>query len=210
MKRISLLAILLVVLCALAGAQDIKAMTEDGRSVLLHEDGTWGYVDTPKISAAPATIAPSLSFTTPDTSISKVTSRKAKISLFYDPTLWVVERLSGEAAEFQFQLGDSEVYSRLIAEAQTFDLSVAREAIITNAKKIATSFDIVEEGTVLVNGVPVQTLKAAAEMQGIDVTFYWYYWSGAKGTVQLFGYASPRDFEDNFDAIQDLMNGLVL
>jgi len=47
-------------------------------------------------------------------------------------------------------------------------------------------------------------------MQGIDVTFYWYYWSGPKGTVQLYGYASPADFDANFKAIQDLMNGLTL
>lgn len=205
MKRLSTIAVLLVVFCAFVGAQDIKAVTEDGRDVLLHNDGTWGYVDKPQ-----ASVSPTQTFRAPDTAISKASSRKAKISVFYDPTLWTVEKLTGEAAEFQFQLGDNEVYARLIAEAETFDLSTVRSGIIANARKAAKSFDVTEEGSIVVNGVQVQTLKAKVTMQGIDVTFYWYYWSGPKGTVQLYGYASPADFDANFGAIQDLMNGLTL
>jgi hypothetical protein len=205
MKRLIPVIALLVAFCAFAGAQDIKAVTEDGRDVLLHNDGTWGYVDKPQ-----ASVAPTRTFKAPDTAISKAASRKAKISVFYDPTLWTVEKLTGEAAEFQFQLGDSEVYARLIAEAETFDLATVRSGIIANAKKAAKSFDVTEEGVAIVNGVQVQTLKAKVKMQGIDVTFYWYYWSGPKGTVQLYGYASPADFDANFKAILDLMNGLTL
>lgn len=205
MKRLIPIVVLLAAFCAFVGAQDIKAVTEDGRSVLLHNDGTWGYVDKPQ-----ASIAPTQTFKAPDTAISKASSRKAKIAVFYDPTLWTVEKLSGEAAEFQFQLGDSEVYARLIAEAETFDLSTVRSGIISNAKKAAKSFEITEEGSAIVNGVQVQTLKAKVKMQGLDVTFYWYYWSGPKGTVQLYGYASPADFDANLKAILDLMNGLTL
>ena len=87
---------------------------------------------------------------------------------------------------------------------------ILRAGIIANAKKAAKSFEVTEEGSAVVNGVQVQTLKAKVRMQGIDVTFYWYYWSGPKGTVQLYGYASPADFDANFKAIQDLMNGLTL
>jgi len=205
MKRLFPIAVLLVLLCAFVGAQDIKAVTEDGMDVLLHADGTWGYVDKPQ-----ASIAPTQTFKAPDTAISKASSRKARISVFYDPTLWTIEKISGEAAEFQFQLGDSEVYARLIAEADSFDLSTVRSGIVANARKTARSFDITEEGSAIVNGVQIQTLKAKAKMQGIDVVFYWYYWSGPKGTVQLFSYAAPADFEANFGAIQDLMNGLTL
>lgn len=205
MKRLVPIIALLIAFCAFVGAQDIKAVTEDGRSVLLHDNGTWGYVDAPQASVSPAR-----TFTAPDTAISKASSRKAKIAVFYDPTLWTVEKLTGEAAEFQFQLGDNEVYARLIAEAETFDLSTVRAGIIANAKKAAKSFEVTEEGSAVVNGVQVQTLKAKVKMQGIDVTFYWYYWSGPKGTVQLYGYASPADFDANFKAIQDLMNGLTL
>jgi len=132
MKRLVSIAILLVAFCAFIGAQDIKAVTEDGRDVLLHNDGTWGYVDKPQSSSPSAATS---TFKAPDTAISKVSSRKAKIAVFYDPTLWTVEKLTGEAAEFQFQLGDSEVYARLIAESETFDLSTVRSGIIAMPRR---------------------------------------------------------------------------
>ena len=205
MKRLIPIIALLAAFYSFAGAQDIRAVTEGGRSVLLHNDGTWSYVEAPQ-----ASISPARTFKVPDTAIGKVSSRKVSMSVFYDPNLWVVEKLTDEIAEFRFQLGDSEVYAYLMAEAGTFGLSAVRSGIIANAKKAAESFEVTEEGSAIVNGVQVQTLKARASMQGIDVTFYLYYWSGPKGRVQLCGYASSADFDANFKAILDLMNGLTL
>lgn len=225
MKKLASFVLAFLVACACASAQDLGAVTEDGRDVILHEDGTWAFAegaaegsaagaeaDIPAgsedvaVAEDPAPGTPE--FSTPESAISKVTSKKARFSVYYDPTVWVIDKLKDQDAEYMFTLGDAAVYARLIAEKGSFDLAVMHDAIIANVKKTARSFEVLEEGKAIVNGQEIMTLKAKGKMQGIEVVFYWYYWSGKAGTVQLFGYASRDDFEEHFEDIQDLLNGL--
>ena len=185
--------------------QDIKATTEDGRDVLLKQDGTWIFNE----KILDENINKDSEYT-PKSATSKIDNKTKKVSVFYDPLIWNVEQLKDEDAEYQFKIKTGDVYARLITERISLSVDAIRNAIINNLKKKSENMEIVSEGEKKVNDVNIKTLLVNTRLQGNNFVFYWYYWTGNKGTVQFFSYTTPDIFEEDKNEIFDLMNGLKL
>lgn len=205
MKKVFFLLVAVIAATSAVNAQDMTATTKDGRTVTLKANGTWAFVQVPENR-----IPEGSNFLKPVEATNKVVNRTGQIAVWYDSGLWTVEKLEGESAEYQFALKSGDVYARLITERLSVPIPLLRKTIETNALKVCEEFTAIEESKIVVNGREVFLLKARVSMQGIEYIFCWYYFSNSSGTTQLFSYTSESIFDEEREAILDLMNGLEI
>src|SRR5208337_3364328 len=82
----------------------IKALTEDGREVILNEDRTWQY-ESPD-NNRPILIATNANkFEKPSSSTFLLKSKKVNIGVWFNPDIWNIRKsVLNEAAEYEFIL----------------------------------------------------------------------------------------------------------
>jgi len=193
--------VLLFFICLPLTPETIKAKTENGKDVLLNSDGTWKYSDQ---------IDSTKKMSLPSKSTNKLISRTGDVFLYYDPTKWISQKLDDGSADYQIQSKAGEIYARLITERMSLTMDYVRTFIEQNASKKTESFEVFEEGEKIINGTSIKYLKAKVKLYSNNLIFYWYYWTGEKGTVQLYSYSNNKLFDEKYDDIQNLMDGLVI
>lgn len=186
-------------------SQDIKAVTENGKKVILHDNGQWSFIKTNE------NIHPNLGAYTKNIEATSFVDSKIKtLSFWYNPNNWNVEKLTDGSAEYQFSGKNEELYARIITEKINVPKDLMRQIIESNARKAAQVFDPIEESEINVNGIPVNLLKVKVEIQGMKLVFIYYYFSSEIGTIQLFCYTSQEIMEEYEETILDFMNGIVI
>jgi len=186
-------------------AQDMYAKTDDGRSVLLHSDGTWNFLENKN-----ATDSFSESAGKSIGATAYVTNRFGNVTVWYDPNKWIVEKITNDPSEYQFMALSGESYARLITEKTQLSTNLVRKANETNARRASTIFDVIEEKEVIVNGTKINKLVAKVALEGLYFVFCYYYWTGVTGTVQLFSYTNASLYDSSKNEMIEFMNGLVI
>lgn len=193
-----------------------KALTEDGREVVLYNNGTWRYqqeqdstaVNTAKVDSLPLN---KKKFTRPAGSSFLVKSKAFNIGIYINPSKWTfAPRKDNEKnPEFRFALKSDDAYAMTVAESTTIDLDNIRDIALLNAQKV--SLDVKETFAEyrMVNGLKVLCLQFKGTIKGIKFVYYGYYYSNANGTIQMIGYTSQQKFESLKSEIENFLNGLV-
>lgn len=185
-------------------SKDIPAITDDGRKVLLHEDGRWTYVltennqDDGKFFYAKS-----------DSADAYVVARIGTVRFWYDPNKWDMQRLTDGSAEYQFVSIDGSLYARIISEKMKVPNKLMREIIEANARKSVEFFEPIEENEVVINGIATNRLKVRIQMKGVELLFLYYYFSNDLGTMQLFSYSSSELFNQYENEINEFMSGIM-
>ena len=185
-------------------SKDILAITEDGRKVLLHEDGRWTYVLTENGQDNGKFV-----YAKSDGADAYVIARIGTIRFWYNQSKWDMQRLTDGTAEYQFVSKDGAVYARIISEKLRAPNNLMREVIEANARKNVDAFEPIEENEVIINGITTNRLKVRIQMKGMDLLFLYYYFSNELGTLQLFSYSSLDLFNQYEDEINEFMSGIV-
>jgi len=187
-------------------AQDINATTSDGKPVILKSNGTWSYLEKEENSsnAMFEIVAKAKNAT------EKIENRFGNVIVWYNPKMWTVQKLTDGTAEYQFEALSGESYGRLITEKMQLTPDLIKKAIESNARRVSTIFDVLEEKENIVNGTEVNYLLVRVNMQGLNFIFCYYYWTGETGTVQLFSYTSESLYNQAKTEIFELMNGLEI
>jgi len=187
-------------------AQDINATTIDGKPVILKSNGTWAYLEREDDSNN-ATIEITVKV---KNATEKIEGRFGNVTVWYDPNRWTVQKLTDGTAEYQFVALSGESYGRLISEKIQLTPDFMKKVIESNARRVSTIFDVLEEKEYIVNGTKVNYLLARVNMQGLIFIFCYYYWTGETGTIQLFSYTSESLYNQAKAEIFELMNGLEI
>jgi len=207
MRNIILTGLLLTVL-QITNAQ-ISAVTETGDPVILYEDGTWVYLNAEQIENVPIPINEK-KFFKGDNSTFLVKSKKLNIGIWIDPKKWSFTRgTENDAFEYQFQKKGDDLYAMLISEKMQIPIETLKRVAVENAMGVAPDIKIVKEEYRLVNGIQVLMLRMEGTIQGMEVTYFGYYYSNSNGTIQLISYTGQNLFSGFKDDIVDFLNGLV-
>ena len=189
-----LLAFVLCLITIHATAQ-IKAITDNGEEVILYDNGTWKYVS--KSDETVEIPVNSKEFRKPSTSSFQIKSSKVGIGVYINPKKWSFEKgEDSEAAEFKFQLKDSDAYGMLIAEKIEIPVENLKSIALDNAREVAPDIHISKQEYRTVNGNKVLMMQMDGTMQGMKFSYYGYYFSYEGGTIQLLTYTSQNLLEE--------------
>lgn len=211
MKK-TLFTLFFIAISVLAQSQ-IKAVTEDGREVILFKDGTWKYLQD---SSSHSTVGDSLptnetKFIKTNGSTFLVKSKTFNVGIYINPTKWIfaAHKENEKIPEYRFSLKSGDAYAMMITETIEIDLDNLRQIAFSNAQKV--SLDIKETNAEyrIVNNKKVLCLKMQGTTKGVKFAYLGYYYSSPNGTVQLVTYSSQKDFESNQKEMENFLNGFV-
>lgn len=207
-----------LLLCLILGLGDAvaqtKAITDEGREVLLLNNGTWSYVkdstevnlsssDSLKLNPAKFSKSIGASFL--------VKSKIFNVGVYMNPTKWTFSghRDNEKNPEYRFSLKSGEAYVMMVTEQTQVSLEGIRDLALLNAQK--ASVDIKETAAEyrMVNGLKVLCLKMEGTVKGIKFVYFGYYYSNNNGIVQLLGFSSQQYFKTIQKEIESFLNGLV-
>lgn len=190
-------------------SQEIKATTEDGRTVLLNPNGSWRYSEDRKASAREDVNFPQ--FFKPESATVLLKGKRVKYGLWYDRSKWLLDQnIDNTSAEYELTHVEGDRYVVIIPERLQIPLETLGIAAIANAKKAAPDTRITFEEKRIVNGKEILCLRMDATIQGISVSYINYYYSGKAGAVQLMTYTGQNLIEEYQSDMMDLLNGLEI
>lgn len=204
--------LILILLCSAslsyAEAQK-KAITENGREVRLYNDGTWKYLDAAQNQSVE--IANNTNnFSKSDNAQYLLKSAQLNVGFWIDKKNWSFRQgYNNPDAEFELQLKDGDLYGMIIIEKIEVPLASLRNIALENGREAAPDLEIVKEEYRTVNGLKVLLLQMSGTAQGIKFTYYGYYYSNPKGTVQFITYTSTNLLEQYITDCNELLNGFV-
>ena len=189
----------------IAAQSPLTATTEDGRKVILLQDGTWRYspAGTAISQPDPAT------YKAPASATEVFSINNGAASLHYDPAVWSIKKQEGPSKTvFVHKSGDAQ--GMIIAERLEMSQEALKELVFTNARKAATSVEVLHDEKRVVNGSPVLYLSFEPTIQGIVFVFEGYYYAGPAGTIQVISYTGKNLISEYRDVMQGFLNGLEI
>lgn len=210
-----LLSILFFFVLANIHAQT-KALTENGKEVILYQNGIWKYtsdstdknldtnnLDSITVNSKPFTKAASASFL--------VKSNVFNTGVYIDPAKWAFSTRKDNDVniEYRFELKAGDGYGIMLTEKTPISLETMRQIALINAQKAAYDARIIKAEYRTVNGKKILCLEMRGTIKTIKVVYYNYYYSNANGTIQLVSFSSEALFDKNKNELEYLLNGLV-
>jgi hypothetical protein len=188
-----------------------RALTENGRQVILFNDGTWKYendsagsktVDTIVFNPGKFYKKAGATFTVK----SNVTSSIVNI----DPNNWTfsIHHDNEVNPEYRFTMKSHDGFAVLITEKTQIGLNVMVDVALINARKAAYNARITKKEYRMVNDKKMLYLEMSGTIKGIDFKYMGYYYSSKAGTTQLLCYTSDGLYNETFSGFQDFLNGL--
>ena len=186
-----------------------SAITDTGEEVLLYENGTWEYKKDDLINGEKISFN-RRQFKKNNKSSFLLKSKKTDVAVWINPGKWTFTNAKENPdAEYEFQLKNEDAYGLLITERIEIPLVSLRNIALENAKSAAPDIQIVNEEFRNVNGNKVLMLEMEGSIEGIELTYYGYYYSNENGTNQLITYTSQNLFSAYRRDLSDLLNGMV-
>jgi hypothetical protein len=212
MKRY--LLVILFVLPFITAKAQTRALTDNGRQVILYDNGTWRYVtdsttdknaaDTIKLNPARFTKSPGATFL--------VKSNIVNIGIYINPNEWTFagHRENEVNPEFKFSLKSDNGMALLETERTEIDLASMPEIAITNAQKAALDARLLTKEYRIVNNKKLLYLEMAGTIKGIKFRYMGYYYSNKKGTIQLLSYTTESLYNETSKDLLKFLNGFVV
>ena len=209
---------LFLILCFLVisniSKSQIKALTENGKEVLLFEDGTWTYSKDSSDSTNASKdflVLNNHLFVKSTGATFLVKSQIFNVGIFMNPSKWTfsTHRDNEKNPEYRFSLKSGEGYAVMVTEKTQIEIESLRKIALMNAEKVSADFKETSAEYRMVNGKKMICLRFQGTVQGIKINYIGYYYSNPNGTVQLLCYSSKQYFDSVQTELERFLNGLV-
>jgi len=208
---------LLLLFCFIASSAisngQIKALTENGKQVLLFDNGTWKYADSSSFTprALNALTTNSEPFVKSPAATFLVKSNTFNVGVNIDPENWTFEtrKPNERNPEYRFSPKNAEGYAMMITERMSIPLETLRTIALSNAQKAAADAKETSAEYRTVNKKRVLCLQFSGTIQGMKFKYLGYYYSNNKGTIQLLTFTTEQFFDDLQKDFETFLNGLV-
>ena len=193
MKLIATL-VLLLSMPALVGA-DQRAKTEDGRELILRDDGTWVYADEFKKDKA---------------AVLQYTGKRGAFALHLVPGAWKKDESRNAAVEVMLSHKDADAWAMVIAERIMITPEALKRHALEHARRADKDAKIVKEEKRVVNGKEVLCLIINVTRDGVPLTWYGYYYTGDEGSFQALTWTFQNVFQELKPELEAFLNGLEI
>lgn len=209
MKKIFTLAVLLQSLTFIAQQ---RALTEDGKEVVLFDNGTWKFVNESDAKVLETIVTNNNVFEKPKTASFLIKSKKVDVGVYFDPKKWklATQNISPHVEYFFAERNSSDGYFgfMITEKVQIATLKNLKDLIIENVNRNVDYFRLKESEYRTVNGMKVLYIRYAANTKGMDFEYAGNYSINSDGYAGVVGFASQKVFEQSFGAVQELINGI--
>jgi hypothetical protein len=215
MKRFGAPALLLLGLLASpvsgqvvkASNQSLRAVTQDGRFVVLQPNGSWKYVEEGKAAGPPPAAAPAR----PPGATMLLAGRQVPYGIWIDQSRWrLIDPKQNAAAEHEFMHASGQAGALIVSEPTKITPDNWKQIVINNARREAPDARITREEKKTVNGVPVLLLQSEGTGSMGPFIYYGYYYAGPRGAVQVVTYTFGGTFEQYRADLTAFLNGFVV
>ena len=190
----------------------IKGVTDDGKDVVLFENGTWKFVnESDKATLETITTNPKI-FAKNDSATFLLRSRVLDIGIFYNSKKWkVAKRNPNRVTEFiltDIKFPD-EGFSLMMTEKVAIpSLKNLKDIVIFGVQRNVDYFRLKESEYRTVNGLKVLCLRYIANTKGIDFEYLGYYHLLDDGYCGIATFALMNDFDKFHDQFEEFLNGI--
>lgn len=215
MKRFGTLAVLILGLLASPASgqvvkvsnQNLKALTQDGRVVVLQPNGTWKYVEEAKAAGQTSPHVPAR----PPGATMLLAGRQVPYGIWVDQSRWRLTDLKQNmAAEHEFMHASGQAGALIVSEPTRITPESWKQIVINNARREAPDARITREEKKTVNGVPVLLLQSEGTGSLGPFVYYGYYYTGPRGAVQVVTYTFSGTFEQYRADLTAFLDGFVV
>ncbi len=201
----------------------IKAVTENGDTIYVYNNGTWSYE---KLDNAPDE---GFEFDFLDEKIKidslniktvfnakaakEIQSATGFFKIKYDEDAWkrVPPGTLNDDAELAFEAKNTDVWCVVISEETTIDADkLFKIAKNTMEENTGSEAEILKAEVFNVNGTEVLRGTLKANFSGITFIFDSYYYSNDNGSVQFTTWTSDKIWERSEKDILDFLNGFIV
>lgn len=192
----------------------IKALTEDGREVVLLENKTWRFVN----ETDEKTLSDIQTNETPVIKSSASTflmrSKKVDAGIYINPKKWKTIKMSVlPTAEYTFQSlidPSTMILGSLMSEnAPIQTLKNLRDILLGSIQSKADYFKLNKSEYRTVNGIKVLFIDYSLNTSGMDFHYIGNYYLTEDGYCNVVVFSYEKDFEKNQSEMLHLINGLV-
>lgn len=195
----------------IASFAQIKAVTTDGRNVILNANGTWEYTNNADPSDWKSVRMNSGVFRKSSNAKQEVKSKIVNASVFLNSSEWSHKLDNKEGVpEWTFTLKGGSAYGMMITEKAVLELETLAGAALINARAVAPDARIVSQELREVNGKKMICLRLDGTIDGTRFSYLGYYYSSKGGTVQLIMYSVSSVFDRYAAQMEEFLNGLVV
>jgi hypothetical protein len=188
-------------------AQALKAITQDGKVVVLQPNGTWRYVEEPKAASPPNAAG----VVRPPGATMLLAGRQVPYGIWVDQSRWrFTDPKQNQVAEHEFTHASGQAGALIVAEPTRIPPESWKQIVINNARREAPDTRITREERKTVNGVPVLLLQSEGTGSLGPFVYYGYYYSGPRGAVQVVTYSFASTFEQYRADFTAFLDGFVV
>ena len=189
---------------------DRRAKTEDGREVILRDDGTWIFADQAPKGTENVKKEAGVFVKSPK-STQAYKGKRGTFAMSLVPNVWKKsEKPSNAVAEVEFVDNENDAYAMVIAERISIPLEALKNAAVQNMRAVDNDAAIVKEEKRVVNGKPVLAMIMNVKTQGAAFTFYSYYYTGDEGSFQVVTWTGQNLFKELQPELEEFLNGFEI
>ncbi|WP_234111312.1 MULTISPECIES: hypothetical protein [Chryseobacterium] len=191
-----------------------KAVTENGKEVVLFENGTWKFVNESDVKSLETIITNETIFEKSRDATFLIKSKKIDAGLYFNPIKWKIATNTNKALPYsEYIFTHQNNLNNVMALMSTENIPIStfrnlKELILSNIQKNADYFRLKDSEYRTVNGLKVLYLRYALNTKGIDFEYAGYYYMNDEGYTGVIGFTSQRDFEKYLPEILKLINGI--
>ena len=204
MKKIFTLAVLLQSLTFIAQQ---RALTEDGKEVVLFDNGTWKFVNESDAKVLETIVTNNNVFEKPKTASFLIKSKKVDVGVYFDPKKWklATQKISPHVEYFFAERNSNDGYFgfMITEKVQIATLKNLKDLIIENVNRNVDYFRLKESEYRTVNGMKVLYIRYAANTKGMDFEYSGNYYINSDGYAGMVGFASQKVFEQSFGVFRN-------
>jgi hypothetical protein len=192
-----------------ANLSQIEATTDQGEKVILFPDGTWKFKEgATRQEKLPGDFISSK----PPESSEVLVSNKGFAQIWYDPSKWtVLDESPHPLAEFFLVHHEGEAFATVAAERISVNSSEQLKNIsLEMIERTADRLKILREEKRLINDREILLVRADISIQGIELAYLFYYWSGNAGNLVLSTWTGKNIFNDYSEQMMSLLSGLII
>lgn len=174
--------------------QEVRAITENGKQVILRADGTWNYAKPLKQDES----KPQLAYV----------GKRGTFALDLVPGQWRRGQVDPSSdAEVVYAHADGDVYGQVIAERIEIPIQSLKKIVLTNMEQVAADAKLIQDEKRTVNGKEVHCITVDATVAGIPLTYHCYLLSGKEGTFQVMTWTGRNLFGEVKPDMEAFLNG---
>lgn len=208
MKNIFIFCLLLLNTAAFS---QVRGLTDDGKEVVLFDNGTWKFVNESDAITLETITTNDFIFKKNKYAKSLMRSKKMDVGIYFNPEIWKASREKiGPYVEYMFRANsEDQLVGLMITEKiQIKTLKNLKDILLTSVQKSADYFRLKESEYRNVNGLKVLYLRYIANTKGLDFEYVANYYLSDFGYCGIVAFASQSNFDKNSTQLQDLLNGI--